>query len=278
MKKNIFKFIFDIGMALLFILLYPVELTGLKFHEISGIVLGLPIALHLLLNWKWVNSVTRKLFSKKTPGRTKLSYVLNLLLLLDMLVVAISGLFISRVLFPNLQSYVTGLPLVAIHISSASFGVLLVGVHIGLHWNWVKQIGKQVSSRLFKSKSSLVIKKPLLPLLKYIALGIGTLLLVITLAKAVVLPLTMFSGNFNEKASETRGGHAQQQLKDPSVTASEPLGNSRSEMNKTEGRHGSSSFIVTALGLIASVASYVLLFSAAAYYTHITENKWMKKR
>ncbi|MGN7764108.1 hypothetical protein [Paenibacillus sp. 22594] len=110
MKKNIFKFVFDTGMALLFILLYPVELTGLKFHEIFGIVLGLPIVIHVLLNWKWVNSVTRKLFSKKTPGRTKLSYVINLLLLLNMLVVAISGLFISRVLFPHLQSVFTGLP------------------------------------------------------------------------------------------------------------------------------------------------------------------------
>lgn len=72
MKKNIFKFVFDIGMALLFILLYPVELTGLKFHEIFGIVLGLPIVIHVLLNWKWVNSVTRKLFSQENARKDKI--------------------------------------------------------------------------------------------------------------------------------------------------------------------------------------------------------------
>ena len=270
MKKNIFKFIFDIGMALLFILLYPVELTGLKFHEIAGLVLGVPLIIHLLLNWKWITSVTRKIFSKNTPGKTKVSYLLNLLLLLDMLIVIISGLLVSHILFPNLRHYGSGLPMLSIHISSASLGVILVGVHIGMHWNWMIQIGKQISIRLFKSKRSLVIKKPLYSFLKYSALGIGTILLAVTLSKAMILPVTLFSDNVDGKASGMRGGHEERQV-------TQSLG-SGSQFDKEEGRHGSSSPVGTALGLTMSVASYVLLFGAAAYYTHIMENKWMKKR
>jgi hypothetical protein len=42
MKKNMFKFVFDIGLVTLFILMDFERITGLKFLEIAGIILGFP--------------------------------------------------------------------------------------------------------------------------------------------------------------------------------------------------------------------------------------------
>ena len=36
-----------------------------RLHDVSGLIMGLLVAIHLALHWKWIVSVTKNIFSKK---------------------------------------------------------------------------------------------------------------------------------------------------------------------------------------------------------------------
>ncbi|WP_246277187.1 DUF4405 domain-containing protein [Neobacillus endophyticus] len=98
---------------------------------------------HILLNWKWVANVTRKLFDPKLPWRTRGSYALNLLLLISMSFVIISGILISKVVFPNI--HVTNQMWFHVtHIAVSFLVLLLVGIHVGLHWQWIVNVWRKI--------------------------------------------------------------------------------------------------------------------------------------
>lgn len=134
MKKNGFKIIIDIIMTAIFLLLMWLDGTGVFWHEILGLYVGSMFILHLVLNWDWIKAVTQR-FSK-AKSRIKGMYILNVLLLVDMLVIIISGIFISQELFLDWFS-VDLLVWSTIHHIASYFGLLLISVHIGLHWKMI---------------------------------------------------------------------------------------------------------------------------------------------
>lgn len=157
------KFGLDLVMALTFVLFFNKQvLGGLAFHEIAGVAMGGAILTHILLNWRWVAKVTVKLLDRKLPFRTRLSYVLNLLLLASMGLVIVSGLFISRVVFPNLRFGNESWFKMA-HMSVSYLVLILVAVHIGLHWKWVVGVFHQIIHYR--------IKKPVLGVLAKVAVA-----------------------------------------------------------------------------------------------------------
>ncbi|PKG24782.1 DUF4405 domain-containing protein [Niallia nealsonii] len=145
MKKiNYIKFSLDLIMALLFVLFFNKQvLGGLTFHEIAGIGFAAAYFTHIFLNWKWVKNVTMKLFDRKLSWKVRGSYALNLLLLVFMSFIIISGIFISRVVFPNINIgnerwfQMT-------HISISFLVLALIGVHVGLHWQWVVNVWQKM--------------------------------------------------------------------------------------------------------------------------------------
>ncbi|GIO88214.1 hypothetical protein J25TS5_51460 [Paenibacillus faecis] len=145
-KKSItyFKFGLDLIMALTFVLFFNKQvLGGLTFHEMAGIGFAAAFLTHMGLNWRWIVRVTSKLFDRKLPLKTKFSYLLNLVLLLSMTFVIVCGLFISRVVFPALR--VGNEPWFKVaHMSVAYLVLILVAVHIGLHWKWVVGVFQQI--------------------------------------------------------------------------------------------------------------------------------------
>ncbi|MDF2857239.1 MAG: hypothetical protein K0Q87_3090 [Neobacillus sp.] len=149
-KANYIKFVLDIILGITFALFYNKNvLGGLQFHEIAGLTICGGILVHVLLNWKWVKNVSLKLFDRKLPNKTRLSYLLNLLLLITMTTVVITGIFISRVVFPNInigneQSFKM------LHLTVSYLTLIIVAVHVGLHWQWVMNLFKKI----FNIKSS----------------------------------------------------------------------------------------------------------------------------
>lgn len=145
MKKITYvKFAIDILMAVTFVLFFNKQvLGGLTFHEIAGFAIAAVFFTHVLLNWQWVKKVTVKLFDRKLALKTKFGYVLNLLLLLTMGFIIISGIFISKIVFPNINIgnerwfQVT-------HISISFLVLILVAAHVGLHWKWVVNVFKNI--------------------------------------------------------------------------------------------------------------------------------------
>ncbi|MDP4105170.1 MAG: DUF4405 domain-containing protein [Bacillota bacterium] len=143
-KTNYIKFSLDLLMALLFVLFFNKRvLGGQPFHEIAGLVFAVMYFTHILLNWKWVVNVTRKIFDRKLKWNLRGSYALNLLLLICMTFVIISGILISKVVFPNIQ-VTNQMWFHVTHIAVSYLTLVLVGVHVGLHWQWVVNVWKKI--------------------------------------------------------------------------------------------------------------------------------------
>lgn len=131
-------------MAVLFVLFFNKSvLGGQPFHEIAGLVFAVMYFTHILLNWKWVVNVTCKIFDRKLQWNLRGSYALNLLLLICMTFVIISGILISKVVFPNIQVTNQGWFHVT-HIAVSYLTLVLVGVHVGLHWQRVVNVWKKI--------------------------------------------------------------------------------------------------------------------------------------
>ncbi|AEP01740.1 hypothetical protein BIZ35_07315 [Heyndrickxia coagulans] len=150
-EKNYAKFAIDLFMAIMFVLFFNKNvLGGLAYHEIAGLVFGVVFLTHVCLNLNWVKNVTLKMFDKRLPWKARGSYALNLLLLISMCFIIISGIIISRVVFPNINLGNEGW-FKTTHISVSFLVLILVGVHVGLHWHWVVNVFKRMVH--FKAKN-----------------------------------------------------------------------------------------------------------------------------
>ncbi len=129
-KKNLLKFLLDIGMVLVLVLMYNKRSVNMTFHELGGLILIGVMLIHVLLNYKWVITVTRKLFSKNIPVKTKIGYILNFLLLISFLLIGISGIMISKTLF---HLNIRGGGWQTVHYTVSAVALILIGIHLGLH-------------------------------------------------------------------------------------------------------------------------------------------------
>ena len=136
LRKNGWKFILDILMALLLALMYNKRALGLAFHEIGGMALCGLFIIHKLLNWKWIKAVSTGLFSRRVPARQKLYWVLDILLFASFAYVLVSGILISKVVFPSTGG---GMAFKLGHYAAAALALVLTGVHVGLHMGWIGQ-------------------------------------------------------------------------------------------------------------------------------------------
>ncbi|MEJ9230426.1 DUF4405 domain-containing protein [Peribacillus butanolivorans] len=179
MKKVMYvKLGLDILMAVTFVLFFNKQvLGGLTFHEIAGLVIAVLFFTHVLLNWQWVKKVTVKLFDRKLPLKTKFGYFLNVMLLITMTFIMISGIFISRVVFPNINVGNEQWFKIS-HISISFLVLILVAAHIGLHWKWVINVFKNMIK--FRTPK----------------LSLGILARVVTVALLVFGGYQMYSTNF----------------------------------------------------------------------------------
>jgi hypothetical protein len=142
-KLNYVKIILDTLMVVVFTLLFNKMVLGIQFHEVAGLAIGVIILVHCGMNWKWIKGVTLKLFDKKLGMKTRIGFMVDLLLLISFITIIISGVFISKVVFAGL-ALEENHTFKFLHITVAYLTLVLAGVHIGLHWNWVKGIFKNI--------------------------------------------------------------------------------------------------------------------------------------
>lgn len=142
MKLNRIKIAVDVVIALVLVLLYNVHADlGLAFHEWAGILVLVGFVVHVVLSWGWVVGVTRKFFA--TTPRARVLYVLDVLVALGMLWTILSGVFISRIAVPALA--VGAAPLWrTTHVPISYLTLIVVGVHLGMHWEWVLRVVRRL--------------------------------------------------------------------------------------------------------------------------------------
>lgn len=145
MKRiNIVKISLDIIMAIVFVLLYnKMVIYGITFHEVAGLAIGAVFIVHIALNWRWAKQVTLNIFRKKISHKTRIGYVVDILLLLAVVYIIVSGILISKVVFRNLH-FGNDMFFRSTHISVSYAALLLIGIHLGLHWDWVMSTVKRI--------------------------------------------------------------------------------------------------------------------------------------
>jgi hypothetical protein len=138
MKKNIVKIILDIIMSVLLFLMYSKRVISISFHEIGGLIVCGLVLIHMGINRKWIVGVTKRLFDKSLPTKTKIGYVINSLLFISVTFIAISGIIISKSLFAGMFN--GSAVWKSVHYFSSAIIIILAGIHIGLHWTFIKNM------------------------------------------------------------------------------------------------------------------------------------------
>jgi len=136
MKKNVIRICLDATMAVLLVLMYRKTAVSMEFHEIGGLVVCGLFLFHNLLNRKWIAAVGRRMFGRTLAPRTRLGYVVDVLLLLCMAFIAVSGIMISKIVLTGISG--TWIGWKPGHYFVSAVALALIGVHIGLHWSFIR--------------------------------------------------------------------------------------------------------------------------------------------
>lgn len=120
-------------MTVCLLLLMPYSLLGETLHEWLGIVMFVLFVTHHVLNRKWMAAVTK---GKYTPFRIVQTLIVFVMLVL-MLGSMVSGVLLSNHIFRAVR--IAGISMAArqVHMFCAYFGMVVMSVHLGLHWNMV---------------------------------------------------------------------------------------------------------------------------------------------
>ncbi len=137
MKQNWVFFLIDGAMFLAFLIATAPRLSGLAIHEWLSLALAAAIITHLLLHWNWIISIGKRLFLK-TTWRSRLNYILNALLFIAFTVTIATGILISREALPLLGlTMARDRTLEFLHHQASDVTVLLLGLHVAIHWSWI---------------------------------------------------------------------------------------------------------------------------------------------
>lgn len=136
-SRNKLNLFLDLTIALAFVVEMEEHFSGLRVHELLGLAFGAGIVVHIILHWQWVVGVTRRFFHNLFH-ESRFNYVLNTALYVDMVVVIVTGILISRTIGLQLGlSRSLGLSLITLHSFASQMCLVIVGLHVAVHWKWI---------------------------------------------------------------------------------------------------------------------------------------------
>lgn len=282
MKKNITKILLDVVMAVILVLLYNTHSISLVFHEIAGIFIFGLFIIHCLLNRKWITAITAKFFSKSLAPRVRFGYIINFLMLASFLLILISGICTSQILFPFADSKDS--PWRNIHHFFAAISIILIGIHLGLHWKFISNMFKnmiQLPQKLAKALSICL----LLVVLVFGVYSIGTSGFTGWLTSPFITEIkgtanSDNSGKLEEKTQENNTSSDALDLEVKSqansdvnkdTSGSSELDHPVGEKKMEEGS------LIAVMSTITTYLSIIGVFTAATYYLDKFLLKWRKR-
>ena len=124
-------------LAISFCVISAPHLTQIPLHEWLSVAFIVLIFVHLILSWKWIVGVTRR-FLSTLRGTTRFNFSWDVVLYTTMTVVMVTGVLISEAALPALgflrpHDRFWGIA----HTLSSQLILVLVGVHLAMHWDWI---------------------------------------------------------------------------------------------------------------------------------------------
>jgi hypothetical protein len=143
----------DTTLLIIFIMLLSPRMTGLPLHEVLGFVFFIPVIIHLLIAWPWIQNSTRKFFKAATI-RTRFNFFLNTILFILVITELVSGFIISQVVLPGLGiNTINDRSWRSAHNLPLNFVLLFTGLHIAINWRWIVAAFKKDQFIQSKAKS-----------------------------------------------------------------------------------------------------------------------------
>ena len=144
------KLTVDVLMTLALLFLMGYQFWGEKAHEWVGAGMFALFILHHVLNINW----HKRIFKGKYTPTCILTLCIDILVMLAMLSLMYSGIVMSRYAFAFLHID-SGMALARrLHILGAYWGFVLMGLHLGLHWNMILgMIKKRIASKPSRARS-----------------------------------------------------------------------------------------------------------------------------
>ena len=157
LNKHLGKFVIDLLMTLGLLFLMGYQFWQDAAHEWAGAGMLLLFILHHILNGNWY----RTIFMVRYTAARILQLVIDLLLLLDMLGLMVSGIILSNYVFDFLPIW-GGMGFARLlHMAASYWGFVLMSLHLGLHWGMVPGVARKA----LKLRQPSHLRKVLLPLL-----------------------------------------------------------------------------------------------------------------
>lgn len=133
-RTNLFV---DVATFVVFLIATAPRLSGITIHEWLGVAFGAAIIVHLLLHWQWIIAVGKTLLSKARTN-ARVNYLLNIALFIDATLITFTGLMISEVVLPIFGIHMPHESVWhRLHSLTSDAGVMMVALHLALHWQWV---------------------------------------------------------------------------------------------------------------------------------------------
>lgn len=127
------KMLLDLILLVFLALMYRKNAVSMHFHETGGLVLCGLFLLHKALNWQWIRAVSAAIFQRK--AKLNIRWVVDVLLLVSMTAILVTGLLISKTLPTAIQG---GRGLQGWHYFFAAAALALSGIRLGLHGAYLR--------------------------------------------------------------------------------------------------------------------------------------------
>jgi small-conductance mechanosensitive channel len=139
-------------MTVLLLCAFAYRITGDAAHEWIGVSVFVLFIAHNIINRKWYKNIFKGTYTIRRIVMTSV----NLSLALTMATLILTGLLISRTVLAFLQLS-GGMALRQIHTTAAYWGLLLIAVHIGLHWGMFINAARNMTGITTKNRVRTII-------------------------------------------------------------------------------------------------------------------------
>ena len=158
-NTNRTKLLLDIALFAAFLVTMDPRFSGLAVHEWLSLAAAATVVVHLLLSWSWIVEMTKRIFGKGLNG-ARMNYILNWLLFIDGILIMLSGIMISEAALPAMGIVLpVNFAWRRLHDMSANLSLLIMGLHIAMHWNWIVTTFKRVFFGVNKQQTGVMAKQ-----------------------------------------------------------------------------------------------------------------------